>query len=351
MNSARRRTLLMVTAMVWIVAYAAYTTGWMLEPMPFVLERALRRIPICLFGAACCWAIGALLDRASGRPGRRQLVLAVLLCIPAAFAYGLVNTLIFYVLAPVWGHVSGLAVLQAVIDVIWVFFAWTALYFAITSDAEARDSKLRLADAQTEALRARNQALVQQLSPHFLFNALNTVTGLIGEGESVRAERVTIALAGLLRNSLNSEPRELVPLSEEIDLLNRYLEIEESRFEDRLIVEERMPSELGKLSVPPMILQPLVENAVKHGVARSIGLVRLTIAADLEGDRLRLSICDDARVLPTARASSGNGIGQENVRQRLALLYGASASLRCAPQLDGGYCAEIELPAETYVGD
>jgi hypothetical protein len=214
-KSTRNQMLLIATALLWIATYAAYTADWMIGGMmPFAAERALRRIPICLFGAICCWGIKLLLDRSASQRVVGRVGTAFGLCLLASLAYAAVNTLVFYIIHPIWGGVTFIDAFEPSLTVSFVYFAWTALYFAIDAEAKARDARLRLADAQTEALRARNQALAQQISPHFLFNALNTVSGLIIEGEPARAERVTIALAALLRRSLETDAQDFVSLGE-----------------------------------------------------------------------------------------------------------------------------------------
>jgi len=345
MERNRRTLLLIATAIVWAIAYVAWTADWFIGPDHHVVERALRRIPLCIVGAAICWTIRALLDRRLGDPIGRRLAGAFGMCIAGALLYTGLNTLVFYVLKPVWGHTTLGAALQTAMMIVWVFFAWCALYFAIDGLLEAADAKLSLADARTASLRARNHALAQQVSPHFLFNALNTVSGLILDGEPARAERVTMALAALLRRSLDTDTREFVTLGEELDAVHRYLEIEENRFVDRLTVVESVPAELRELQVPPLILQPLVENAVRHGVARTSGVVCLEVAARTEGGMLRVVVADDAVPVEGAGETSGGGIGQVNVRERLGLLYGAAASLRCSGRPEGGYVCELILPA------
>jgi len=345
----RNHLLLIATVMVWIVAYSAYTADWVIGYMPFVVERALRRIPVCLFGASCCLGMKLILDRSASQPTSKRLAIALVLCVVASLAYAVVNRYVFYIINPIWGRVTPIDSLQAALDVLFVFFAWIALYFAIDADAQARDARVRLADVETAAIRARHQALAQQISPHFLFNALNTVSGLIIDGNPTKAERVTVALAGLLRRSLETDSREHVWLGEEVDAVHRYLEIEQSRFEDRLLVKEQVPADLRSLWIPPMILQPLVENAVKHGVARSSKPVRLTIAAKVADGKLHIIVTDDAKAGRGIAPATGTGIGHANIRQRLSLIYGERASLKCDSLPNGGYCAELIIPAERDV--
>jgi two-component system LytT family sensor kinase len=336
--------------MVWTIAFAAWTADWMFGDMHFLLERALRRIPLCLVGAGCCWQIKMILDRLAALTLGRRLAAGAVLCAFGSLAYSGLNGLVFYVIAPRWGSTSPAGLLQNAMMTVWVFFAWAALYFAIDADLHARETRLRLADAQAAALEARNQALVNQIGPHFLFNALNTVSGLILEGEAARAERVTVALAALLRRSMETDARVFVSLEEEMDAVRRYLEIEQNRFEDRLLISETIAPELLSLAVPPMILQPLVENAVRHGVARSLDPVRIVIAACLDHGMLRLAISDNARAAPHAPDTKGCGIGQANIRQRLSLLFGDDASLTGGKLPDGGYSALVCIPARADAG-
>jgi signal transduction histidine kinase len=337
--------LLIATAMVWLTAYAAWTADWIIEPMPWLFARSMLRIPMVTLGASLCGAIALTLDRLAARPFALRLAAALGLVAFASAAYALANHVMFHRIAPWWGPAYQGEWQQEAIVVAWVFLAWTALYFAIDADAGRRDAQLRLAGAETASLRAQNQALAQQISPHFLFNALNAASGLILEGQPARAERVLMALSNLLRRSLEAEARETIPLGEEIQALHRYLEIEEARFEDRLRFVDTVPDETRSLAVPPMILQPLVENAVKHGVARTSRIVTLTLGAAREGGGLVITISDDAVPDDDAAPTSGTGIGHENVRRRLGLIYGDRAAFDAGP-LDRGYAARLRIPAD-----
>lgn len=344
MRASRNRVLLVAAAMLWIAAYAAWTADWMVQPMPFLLERSIRRVPMCVFGFACCWAMVGLLDRLAGRPWSVRLPAALTLCAVSSVAYALLNSVVFDVIRPLWGPASLPDVFQLALTIAWVFIAWSALYFAVAADADARDVRLDLSDARAAEHRARNQALAQQISPHFLFNALNAVSGLILDGAPAKAERVTVALAELLRRSLESDAQDFVSFGEELDAVHRYLEIEEARFENRFRVIEQVPADLRKLSVPPMILQPLVENAIKHGVARSTELVTLTIGATRKDRQLEISIVDDASPDPLSTRAVGMGFGQKSVGERLMLLYGPLATFVCGKAPEAGYEVRLTLP-------
>ncbi|MEO5867660.1 MAG: histidine kinase [Sphingomonas sp.] len=330
--------------MVWLAAYTAWTADWVIQPMPHLLERSLRRIPTCLFGIALCFGIAAALRQLPPWRAGMKVSIGIALCCIAALIFSTICTITFYLIAPLWGSTTVAMTLAGALTDTWVFLAWLALYFAIEADADARDSRVALAEARTAEQRARNQALAQQINPHFLFNTLNAVSGLIMEGDGKRAERVTMALSNLLRRSLEADTGQLVPLADEIEAQRRYLEIEEVRFEDRIRFVDAIPEELLGRLVPPLILQPLVENAVKHGVARSTRTVTITVSAALCQDMLDIVVEDDGRAGDDGVKPPGVGIGQDNTRRRALLLFGEKASLDCGRIASGGYRCTLRLP-------
>jgi LytS/YehU family sensor histidine kinase len=343
------RPLIVATIMVWVAAYAAWTADWIIQPMPHLLERSLLRVPTCLFGASLCLGIAGCLRCLSSITAGWRAGIAIMLCCAAALVYSVSCSVVFYILIPLWGPISASEALAGALTEAWVFLAWLALFYAIEADAVARDSRLALAEARTAEQRARNQALAQQINPHFLFNALNAVSGLILEGDGKRAERVTMALSNLLRRSLEQRDGELVPLAEEIEAQRRYLEIEQVRFEDRLRFVDAIPDGLMGRLVPPLILQPLIENAVKYGVARSTRPVTIIVTALLDGDILEIRVEDDAKVneAGVGVVTPGAGIGQKNTRHRAILQFGDSASLSCVKLPDRGYRCILRLPTPT----
>lgn len=190
----------------------------------------------------------------------------------------------------------------------------------------ARDLHRReLEEARVEGLlaRARLQALQSQMHPHFLFNALNGISGLIGRDDRL-ARRMVGELGGLLRATIADEDEE-VPLYAELALLDRYVALESARFGDRFRFSRRVPDEAAELLVPRFVLQPLVENAVKHGVERRRAPVEVRLSARVEGGSLVLSVADDG---PGLAPGAQEGVGLGNLRERLRVLYGADQSLR-----------------------
>lgn len=220
------------------------------------------------------------------------------------------------------------------------------VYVLVLVIAEAWLGYRRLA-AQSRALtEARLAALQAQLRPHFLFNALHGIAALT-ESDPRAARTMTAKLAALLRAVLDEPAGSRVPLAAELRTLDRYLEVEQLRFADRLRIERAIDDDTPDLLVPPLILQPLAENAVRHGIEQRIGAGRLGLRAYRDRRHLVVEIEDDGPGPaepggPDGRA--GGGLGLANVRQRLDALYGDAASLTLEP-VDGGGCrARLRLP-------
>lgn len=344
MRLARPNNYLIANVMLWIVSYLA-TTGRVLiwGSMEFSAEIALRRAVVTLSGVALCALIGWVLSRVRNRPMSQRLALSLLMSILAAFAYSSFNQLIFHVILPKWGPASFVGVWEYANILIWVFLVWCVAHFAITYDAESRDKSLRLMAAQALASDAQNQMLRYQINPHFLFNTLNALSTLILAKDTARAEQMVLSLSGFLRHSLEKELADTISLDEELEVQRLYLSIEQIRFGDRLRFVAGVPGDLMDAAVPSLILQPLVENAVKYGVAAQPEPVTIEIAAHAEGPVLVLSVTDDGPGAATA-AAAGLGVGLRNVRRRLEAMYGAAASIEFPPPTPHGFAAVIRLP-------
>lgn len=203
----------------------------------------------------------------------------------------------------------------------------------------------QLAEAQLAAQQAQLAALRYQLNPHFLFNALNSISALIVTRRNDDAEEMTEKLSSFLRSSLNAEPSELIPLEEELALTEEYLDIESVRFGDRLGIDVRCAEDACHALVPSFLVQPLVENAVKHGVARSTETVEIGIHAEIAAGALRITVANDiaSEAMDDLPDSEGAGVGIENVRNRLRAVFGKRASLTAGPA-DGRFVATICIP-------
>jgi two-component system LytT family sensor kinase len=201
-----------------------------------------------------------------------------------------------------------------------------------------RDSLLQqqVAEAELRALRA-------QINPHFLFNALNTVADLIVVNPEA-AEAVTLGLAHVFRHVLTVSGRSMVSLAEEIDFIRAYVAIEEARFSGRLHVDIEMHPELARHPIPSLLLQPVVENALKHGLAPKLGSGHLRVSVQPEDDRVCLQVVDDGVGVSNLNGRGSTGIGLANVAKRLAVAYDGQASLHVTPRGAGGTCVTICVP-------
>ena len=216
------------------------------------------------------------------------------------------------------------------------------------------ESSRQIAEKRTQLLQLQNQlqaaelnSLKKQLQPHFLFNALNTVSSLMEEDVSA-AQDVLSRLGEFLRTTLETERVERVPLLHEVDTASHYLAIEAVRYKDRLQISYKISNDCHDALVPSLILQPLVENSVKHGPDSSSEPMKVELEAMLVGGRVKLIVADDGKGCtdPEAALERG-GIGLRNVRQRLALLYGASGNFGVSSEGGLGFKVTIELPYET----
>jgi two-component system, LytTR family, sensor kinase len=226
---------------------------------------------------------------------------------------------------------------------LWTFcLALTLLWAAgVGNEAERSASRAQLLEAEKQ--RAEAAALRLQLNPHFLFNTLNSISSLVVLDRKTEAEEMIDRLSEFLRASLEADPTADVPLSQELDMIDAYLAIETARFGDRLEVSIEVADTASSALVPNFILQPLVENAVKHGVATCRGKATLAITARVIGPELILSVLNSSSSDQPDLAVKGAGIGLANTRQRLSIRYGGAASLMTQPT-PTGFLAEVCLP-------
>jgi two-component system, LytTR family, sensor kinase len=191
------------------------------------------------------------------------------------------------------------------------------------------------------------RALRYQVNPHFLFNTLNSIAGLIEEGSATRAERMVLSLSTFLRTTLTLDPLHDVPLAEELALQEEYLEIEHQRFSDRMTFDIDIPEDVSGALVPSLILQPLIENAVKHGVGQLTGKARISLFARREADRLKLSVENDMPVQTMTHSLKGIGIGLKNVAERLSARFADDGHFTAGPAGAGLYRATLDIPWKT----
>lgn len=220
---------------------------------------------------------------------------------------------------------------------------FTGIVYAMVFHRQALERAAAAEQARAELARAELRALRAQLEPHFLFNALNTIAALIAENPAAAEDTVT-RLADVLRHALVASGREHVPLREELAFARSVLDIERARFGERLQVRERVDPALLELPVPSLILQPVVENAVRHGIAARPGGGTIELWARREGDRIVLEVKDDGQGFEPDRAPRGGGFGLHAVRERLRIA-GPPHALELASAPGRGTDVRITLPA------
>jgi len=215
---------------------------------------------------------------------------------------------------------------------------------------ETRERERRSLELEARLTQANLQALKMQLQPHFLFNALNAVSTLIHDNPKA-ADDVVGALSQFLRMSLEVSSQNEVPLPKELEFVNRYLDIQQARFGDRLRIRREIDPGTADAAVPPLLLQPLVENSIRHGIeARESGGV-VTIRVQRLGQMLRLEVCDDGGGFNGRQLlAAGQGIGLSNTKARLQALYGERHQFRLTANSPTGACATIEIPFRSIQG-
>lgn len=224
---------------------------------------------------------------------------------------------------------------------VFMYFTVLGCVYAFSYFVEAREREAQASRLAAQLAEARLGALRMQLNPHFLFNSLNALAVLVREQNTAAAGRMLEMLGDVLRQVLRADQPHQVPLADELRFLEQYLAIEQVRFSDRLCVHWSIDERARAALVPGFILQPLVENAIKHGVARRAQAGRVEISALVESGRLRLAVRDDGVGMDEAR---GEGVGLSNTRERLRTLYGDAASVELSTPAEGGTEVVLTLP-------
>lgn len=233
-----------------------------------------------------------------------------------------------------------------------ILFLWCTLYFSIKQWQQSARERERLVRAESQAREARLSALRYQLNPHFLFNSLNAASTLVLQGKAVPATRMLAQIGELLRTTLDNDARAEIPLSQELAFVGQYLAIEQTRLGDRLRVQTAIATETLDAVVPSMLLQPLVENAVRHGVAPLIEGGTIAIESMTRSERLLLTVRNSgprANGHPVRNSPSSKGIGLANTAERLKTLYGDDQQFSLRSPEAGGYEVTIEIPLRKTV--
>jgi sensor histidine kinase YesM len=232
-----------------------------------------------------------------------------------------------------------------------IYAATLGTSYAVSYYERYREREVRATQLEAQLAQAQLQALKMQLHPHFLFNTLNGIAGLVRDQKNKAAVDMLVGLGDLLRYTLENAGKQEVPLREELDFLELYLDIQKMRFPDRLQVEMRVASDTLDALVPNLILQPLVENAIRHGVSLRTTAGVISISAERAEGVLQIAVHDDG---PGLRAGTlqgtGDGIGLSNTRARLAQLYGEGHRFTAENRAGGGFEAALAIPFKQAAG-
>lgn len=236
--------------------------------------------------------------------------------------------------------------------------AWSALYYAINYYLQVEEQADRLERLEAQATGAQLAMLRYQLNPHFLFNTLNSISTLVLLRQTEPANAMLTRLSSFLRHTLVTQPGGKVTIEQEVETLKLYLEIERMRFEERLRTDFRIDPAAANAAIPSLLLQPLVENAIKYAVSPQEEGARISLAAQVLGDRLRVTVSDtgpgaqartrpDGSIAGKLTSATSTGVGLVNIRDRLAQAYGEDHRFEIRTPAEGGFTVVIEIPLET----
>ena len=328
----------------WIIQFVELTLVSLTEGQAFAEKLLLPRAIVMFGGLILTLPIIEIAARTGHRSFRFRLFATLAAALAMCTVLLVVNFATFYWLVPHPGNGFDLN------ELVYTGFGWSWFFVGIAGSLvglsyslEVRDRERRLVAMELVARDTRLAALRYQLNPHFLFNTLNSIAALIHGGDQRDAEEMVEALADFLRVTLEIDPVADITLSEEVDLQSLYLAIEQIRFPERLRTRVELSPGTERALVPALLLQPLIENAIIHGVARTTKPVEVVIKARIDGDHLNLSVENDS--FGTQRPSVRSGVGLANVRGRLESRYN-SRHVIVAGRDGARFRVDIQLPLE-----
>lgn len=290
---------------------------------------------------------------------RGNLLRSVPTHLGAALGLGLVSTVLIVILfvvtdaapeemaaVPVWGLILFVSTWQLTINLL-SYAAILGGSYAIDFYRRYQERELAASRLSQQLANAQLQALRMQLNPHFLFNAMNTVAMMVRKQENDAAVRTLAELSDLLRYVLEDTRSHEVPLRQELDFVRQYLALEQVRFHDRLNVRIDAPEDTLDARVPNLLLQPLVENAIRHGIARSAAASTVEIIVRRANGQLAIEVLDDGPGLPNIPTTAGGGLGIHNTQERLKQMYGDQQEFHLRSREDRGAAASMRLPFHT----
>jgi len=327
---------------IWYVFYTAYGFINATDEAPaLILPRSL----IAIAGVVLSFGVAFVLQRLKSRPLALRALSALALAVVATVIHSFFADWVWAQFFPDDKMTSPFFIAFASNFIVrfWFFASASAMILALSYGVDIRERERQIAALQGLAHSAQLRALRNQLNPHFLFNALNSVAALLSRGDAREAEAMTENLADFLRATLALDPQQLIALDEEISLQNLYLSVEKVRFPERLNVVVDIPDDAKSVLVPALITQPLVENSIKYAVARSTGPVVLRIVARCLDGTLEVVVEDDGgNAVPAS--SIGERVGLLNVQERLAAHFGEAGRFESGRTAEGGFRNALHLP-------
>jgi LytS/YehU family sensor histidine kinase len=271
---------------------------------------------------------------------------AVIAVIVSVAAFSAIDAWVFNMMDRAGGKFDGALFLGSITINFLLIAAWSALYFGINFYIILEQRADELLHLESQASSAQLAMLRYQLNPHFLFNTLNSISTLVLLKQTERANAMLSRLSSFLRYTLVYEPTAQVTLAQEVETLKLYLDIEKMRFEERLRTTFDVDPAASKARLPSLLLQPLVENAVKYAVTPQEDGADISLEARLIGDKVRIVVSDTGQGLNGAVSSttSSTGVGLANIRDRLAQAYGEDQMIEYGTTPEGGFSVTIELP-------
>ena len=356
------RTALLSILAFWLFYFVIVTVRAALMDFPDQVPMLARRAAVTLIGMLLTYGLYRIARAVAPHGLRRTLLVQGVVIWPVAALFGAANTYAFYVFRPPgWAEQfmrqestkSGKTLeemfMHGVVDGTfqWYFFfaTWVALYMALCYAADGRAAERRAAAYRAQAQSAQLRALRYQINPHFLFNTLNSLSSLVMADRKDDAESMIMHISTFFRGSLAMDPMMDVTLAEEIELQKLYLAIEQVRFPDRLKVVIDVPAEARGVRLPGMLLQPIIENAIKYGVAHARNQVTVNLRAWRAADTLHIRIEDDGSGTQH-KTEKGAGVGLRNVAERLEARFGAAAGLEYGAREGGGFFVHIRVPVQ-----
>lgn len=349
----RRNELLLIFAF-WTLSDIVFWVPYIIQSGGLTPDRAISIPLVYILGLAGAYSLFPIVRRAN----QTNVIKALVFLTPVVAFFGLsvsyLDLVIFDAVGAALDQPKDDRVLLRLVSSFSAFFSQYAIVAAIiwsldatrarrARETELASTRIAAAEAANAANLARLSALRYQLNPHFLFNTLNSISSLVVTKRNTEGEEMLERLSEFLRMTLGDQSGQRDTLEKELETIEAYLSIERVRFGDCLETRINVPAELRDAAMPPFLLQPLVENSVKYGMAADDGPMVLSIDASRDGDDLVVVVEDDGRSLGSQQ--KGAGIGLRNISERLTVLFGTRARLETAKR-ENGFLAVVRLPLE-----